>query len=954
MLVAVALARWFVVPAVIVVAVGVGALVLARWRGQRLLALAPGPPEWGRPSWSTVADWAGVVVAVVTVMALSGAYGEVPVGGDSWGHLAKMHLLAQDWPQVAWNSSWYSGTPYFAGSYPPGYHLGVMALGRLAGISDARAVMVVSSASLVVIIGSAGHLARVVTGARRAGRLAIAFTFGAGVLWSHPLNSGLNPRLTAMAGVMVGIVGCVHLVASGERRWWLVAVAGGTAAAACHLFIAGVGLMAMVGVLCIGRRGSSRTRRGVQCALVAVPCVAINAYFYVPMLRFTGAGNQVSTAGQAAPWSTLVVSERVGRQWILQGMPSGLALVGAVVVAIIAVKVRGSRGPGEILTAHLTLSAMHSSGAGSAAGTTLGVTRRSRRSPFPAPVAEPLPRRPPLPSGPWHVVDPDPEPLLPDGPVRLLVALAPMVTACLVYAYADHLVEFGYFVMGMFAIDILIVPAVLGSVMVAIGVELAVPKLSRVGASWLVGGVGLMAVASVVWLVPQLPAATVRNRPSDLAAITTNLPDLSSGQYRVAGMGEPATKPLNLAGPIPQTRGYQANAVIRADEQYLIETATAVGSEPFRRALFDWWSVGWVLAVGEQATGYRDYPSWYQPTVQPAPSALQWFEVADPRPLVWSGAVPVLVVVGDGATQLRVLRTLVGADVRPQQVMVLRGPATVGGLDERWLEVADVVLVDGGAVEGKPSKWSALSRWVKDGGALYVEQSTGASGDDYESAPDLLPIEAFKVDVVEADWGFDQVQLGSFDLAELAPPLWGGSRNWELRYGIVEPGADTLLSRAGEPVIVRQRVGAGSVTWSGLNLGYHADVNGSEFDRRLYAQLVVPDRQDRATESGRADSDQALITTGVGDSGAYFATNRYPNWHAQVDGRPAHVFEAGPGFMWVALPDDGQAHEVTWRYGPTGLEQAANVLSLAALGLTLAAAVAPLQRWRRATPAPAR
>src|SRR5260370_16793747 len=77
--------------------------------------------------------------------------------------------------------------------------------------------------------------------------------------------------------------------------------------------------------------------------------------------------------------------------------------------------------------------------------------------------------------------------------------------------------------------------------------------------------------------------------------------------------------------------------------------------------------------------------------------------------------------------------------------------------------------------------------------------------------------------------------------------------------------------------------------------------------------------------------------------GVLFKESWFDRWHAYVNGRPVKVLRAGPGLMYVRLPQDTRfPATVQWRYEKSLADWAGIALAAAAL-----IALVTWPRWRR-------
>ena len=121
---------------------------------------------------------------------------------------------------------------------------------------------------------------------------------------------------------------------------------------------------------------------------------------------------------------------------------------------------------------------------------------------------------------------------------------------------------------------------------------------------------------------------------------------------------------------------------------------------------------------------------------------------------------------------------------------------------------------------------------------------------------------------------------------------------------------------------------------SGMNLPYHvaAFTNATEagFLRRIITGPApgpgtVSQPSYRARING-ADSAQVNVTSSRA-TGVLFKENDYPDWQATIDGNPATIFPAGPGMMYVPLPQ-GTSTTVDLFYRLSPFEEAASAVTL--------------------------
>ncbi|HKB33963.1 MAG TPA: hypothetical protein VKF16_08855, partial [Candidatus Dormibacteraeota bacterium] len=149
-------------------------------------------------------------------------------------------------------------------------------------------------------------------------------------------------------------------------------------------------------------------------------------------------------------------------------------------------------------------------------------------------------------------------------------------------------------------------------------------------------------------------------------------------------------------------------------------------------------------------------------------------------------------------------------------------------------------------------------------------------------------------------------------------------------------------------VVVAGRLGQGRVVWSGLNLPFHVDSYRSAEESRFLTAAMAwaagPQNGASATASARLEGPQQMtIAVDSQARGVLFKESWFDRWHAYVNGRPVKVLRAGPGLMYVRLPQDTRfPATVQWRYEKSLADWAGIALSAAAL-----IALVTWPRWRR-------
>ncbi|MCA1845045.1 MAG: hypothetical protein LC792_17990, partial [Actinobacteria bacterium] len=647
-----------------------------------------------RGAAATAVDVVAITAAVLTMGRAGHAFDGFPKGSDAWGHVSKVRLLLDSFPHVNWNYAWYGGLPYFHGSYPPLYHVLVAAATWLTGAGIPSVMVAVAAASLVVTCLALYGVARMASGQRVAGLAAAVLVLAAPSVWSSILSQGLYPRLLGLAFLSTAVLAATADARRPSRGRWLAVVAALAAALSTHLFM---GLLAalLVALVHACTAEGRQSRRWVRTAAALVAAGGVCAYFYVPFV--------LAPKGQPPLWS--------------HDRPVPL---GALIR------------PGPRETDSLPTVLLPALGAAVA---TVAVSRLRPRSRLRPALRRRLGGRPAGPAGPAGGGPAPPAAGGTDGdhgddlaaalaagygpattaglrlrrwrrrrsatrlPGRVAAALGGVAAAALVYCLAGHVVRFPFYINGVSPRDMLVVPSVLLAVAAAVlfgGLLSAVEAPRRRAAAAAAGlAVGL---AGAGLTLPLLARAA---RPVDEVSkrrLMGLLPlHAVDRRFRVAALTDETSDWINGRSPVPQVRGYQAQAVTRPDWQYWLETTLSdPGVSPAeRRFVLDWNAVRWLYAgpADAQVDSYRRDPD-FEPLATRR-YYYQTFTFRHPSPVLGARAGVAALVVGRGPDYDALFRALAPSDADSRRLVPVRGAPFVDDYSAAELRRFDTVVLYG-------------------------------------------------------------------------------------------------------------------------------------------------------------------------------------------------------------------------------------------------------------------
>ncbi len=907
-----------------------------------------GDPEGrgGLPSPQATARWApvrtlldltGLLLLMLALGSRAQAFTGFPEGDDAWGHLAKTRFVLDSWPHISWNYQWFSGQPSF-GSQPPGYHLLVAAIAAVADMPVTTAMNLAAAAGVFGIVLGVYGTVRAVSGSRAAALLAGAALLGAPTLWAQAVTYGLYPRLLGLSAVALAVAGAARIAVRGGRFTMLGTSVALAAGLSMHPVVGMAGTVLVAGLLLVGSWWDVVHRAGAAAAMLVLTG-GLSAYFYLPLVLLPRA--QDPRTDQEDPLTPAMLVWDPGTD--LVGLSPVLLPLAAAVVALAVAGLRRPRVPIEdkiALGTDVTFLA-----------TTAGASLPDGASPQVRALAA------------WR------SRMAETGyPLRAVVVLAAGVPVVLAYGFVGYLVpRFPYSVNGLQPVDLLVYPAWLLACVLGVGLGLVLHRRRgwdhRRLRTPLLAALAVLALGGLVGTAAALPTGARDNgsRETALRAVS-GLPDDTHGhQHRVAVNTDATSSVLNAVSTLPQTRGYRDHGNLQQDYQVWLETALTgdpAESDEVRHFLLDWNAVGTVLA--DPTAAPLDWAR-ADPRLTEAPataSPFATFAVRDAGAVVSATRAPTVLVVGDQQHYDLVLRALAQADVGSDELVPLRGPEGLAGTTADDLAPFDTVLLYGGDLGDADDAATALRRYTALGGHVVVADSDtdGPTAQLLRADHGLLPVSSLSRRTVIGSWDWRSgggPALTGVDTDAFGAPSYAGSGSWEVQAGELSPAGRAVL-RSGRSVVTATRgLGRGSVTWEGFALPYHAADQRAAAEGRLLGNLLgaTPTRPVRA-RARFVSSEHRTVVVGPRARGVLVKEHLAPDWHATTGGRELPIRSAGPGMMWVQLPEDHGRMRIVLDYRLGGVERAGLALSLTSLVvlLTLLAAAVVARPRRRVAP----
>lgn len=290
-------------------------------------------------------------------------------------------------------------------------------------------------------------------------------------------------------------------------------------------------------------------------------------------------------------------------------------------------------------------------------------------------------------------------------------------------------------------------------------------------------------------------------------------------------------------------------------------------------------------------------------------------------PIVKASNAKTILVVGLKSTFVydNFTKVLAGENVNSKFLITVRGPDTLDDLKNYHLSDFDVIFLNDYRYKDYKS-WRVLEDYVKAGGKLIIETSTQVRESDSSTLPEgqtqfpeVFPMTAAKRESLGDKWQLQPASnnpiLEGIKLDEFGPLVYEGAP-WKLSYipsmSDLKPGAEVVLSQAGQPILVSQKLGQGEVVWSGMSLSYHFlyydRLVEAKFLQNIISYLTSGLPNGETAFSFERKSPEQIKISGQNFSGVVFKENINPGWRAKVNGKSVAIYSAGPDFMYVKVP----------------------------------------------------
>jgi hypothetical protein len=372
--------------------------------------------------------------------------------------------------------------------------------------------------------------------------------------------------------------------------------------------------------------------------------------------------------------------------------------------------------------------------------------------------------------------------------------------------------------------------------------------------------------------------------------------------------------------------GYQAGEFYGKDKLY--KSPVPLGD------LTDWFGLKYVLIVPNFDPFNKYIANGWKQLTKYSNTTRNWgFEVwENPNPTNLYSATkrPVILAIGDFDKGFfdHVFRSANLGALPYKDAWIVQGSKNIDDYSLEDLKQFRGIILQGYSYHfwDKGGAWGMIQQYVEQGGNVFVDTGWQYVAKDWGSpngsinTPGPLPVSKVDWSNIGTTWEGTEINpdfAQNIDLTKFDPPVWDGNP-WGMSLSdsqSLRDGAKSILSKDGKVIIAEQKIGNGTILWSGMNLLSHVTYKMNDYEAAFVGQLFKPLFADSTADDytniafTRDNPDNVRFT--LGDSSdtptwLLFRESYAPYWHANLISNntttPLHIYSAGPGFVLMRIP----------------------------------------------------
>lgn len=322
----------------------------------------------------------------------------------------------------------------------------------------------------------------------------------------------------------------------------------------------------------------------------------------------------------------------------------------------------------------------------------------------------------------------------------------------------------------------------------------------------------------------------------------------------------------------------------------------------------------------EEVTTYGSLSKWATESDVPelnldAAQNLKFFKIKDEltSPILYPTDASAVIIFSTRGAYEDILRVLASQNINSRRLIPVYGGEYIDEVSADRLRAFDAVFLHQYKYHSKGKAFGNLSKYVKEGGKLFIDTGGDVKEASSRDLPDVFPIEASTREGMGEVWELKSTEdplVAEVSLDKFGPLVFDGD-DWKLTTGKAREGAKILLTHRNQPILATKDFGKGKVVWSGINLPFHYNQYKSDDEAKLFINILsqftdVSDREPIDARTQWLRPEKVAIETDEKPRGILFKEQGWSGWSARLSGtsQKLPLYLAGPsypGFMYAPL-----------------------------------------------------
>ncbi|GEM_PF-5698488 len=316
------------------------------------------------------------------------------------------------------------------------------------------------------------------------------------------------------------------------------------------------------------------------------------------------------------------------------------------------------------------------------------------------------------------------------------------------------------------------------------------------------------------------------------------------------------------------------------------------------------------------------------------------YQVPNPTGLATISNKPLILVIGNNPPYNDGFRSTFYSFNRSMwnydKAMLVEGKRYVDDYSLEDLKKFDVLVLYGYQTHNKEKSWNMLSKYVEEGGNIFVETGWQYYSQDWgsvDSMPSLLPVSKTEWGEIGTKWNNLKINNDVFGIKpssnEWADLVWD-KKPWKVAASntdFLREGSSLLVTSNDKIIIAGRTFGAGKVVWSGMNFfghtAYYANEPENEFLSAVFSWFMpnnIPVEENLNFK--RETPDNVIINVDKdipGNRIVMFKEVAASGWKVFLESGDTKseltVLKAGPGWKLMLLPQNFKSGRIILTYG---------------------------------------